>query len=543
MNDRERFQLALTRRRLVQLAGATAGTASLSGLVTLSPARVRAVQDTPSGEVTVGSDEDGYRREEPRANIGMYPLNTNIFESLVRLTPDYQIEPLLAESWELVEPNTFRFKLREGVTFHDGTPFTAEAVVWTMGRIAEAGGGVLGVDENSTVAIDDFTVEITPARPNLRLVEQLNHPNNSIIAPNTRPIEVRIGTGPFKEVEYVQDDRYVVEANPDYWGDEKAQVSRITFRFYPDPTSRLLALQAGEVALITDVPKQSAGQVEASGNRLETSKVGAYEAFYINIHGTEPYDLGQNPVIREAVAAAIDKEAVVTGAWQGNAEPGETMIPPAILGGAGEQAIEGVAYDPDRALQLLEEDGWVEGGGGIRTKGDRRLTLTLVNGYPSADDHGSVPELIQAQLGEVGIEVEIVQTPDTATYEARLVSGEGDLWLEAGSQNDGNPCFLPDLLFATAPPDANPESAMYANAFAPGEEFDAFIEQCRTATSTEGVQEAAANAMNLLIDEQFVVVPLAGFYRILGVSSNVGDEFEAHPSGVNQRWTSLTVET
>lgn len=541
MSERERVQLALTRRRLVQLAGATAGTASLAGLGTLAPSRVRAAQQTPGAEMTVGSDEDGYRREEPRANIGMYPLNTNIFESLVRLTPDYQIEPLLAESWEFVEPNTFRFTLREGVTFHDGTPFTAEAVVWTMGRIAEAGGGVLGVDENSTMAIDDLTVEITPARPNLRLVEQLNHPNNSIIAPNTEPATTRIGTGPFMEVEYVQDDRYVVEAYPDYWGDEKPQVAGITFRFYPDPTSRLLALQAGEVDLITDVPRQSANQIEASGGRLETSKVGAYEAFYINIHGAEPYDLGQNPVVREAVAAAIDKEAVVAGAWQGNAEPGQTMIPAAILGGAGEQAVEGVGFDPERARQLLEEDGWTVGDGDIRSKDGRTLSLALVSGYPSASDHGSVPELIQAQLAEVGIEVEIVQTPDTATYEARLLALEGDLWLEAGSQNDGNPCFLPDLLFTTPVADADPESAMYGNAFAPGADFDAFIEECRTATSTEGVQEAAANAMNLLIDEEFVVVPLAGFYRIMGVSANVDEAFEAHPSGVNQRWTSLNV--
>lgn len=541
MSERERVQLALTRRRLVQLAGATAGTASLAGLGTLAPSRVRAAQETPGAEMTVGSDEDGYRREEPRANIGMYPLNTNIFESLVRLTPDYQIEPLLAESWEFVEPNTFRFTLREGVTFHDGTPFTAEAVVWTMGRIAEAGGGVLGVDENSTMAIDDLTVEITPARPNLRLVEQLNHPNNSIFAPNTEPATTRIGTGPFMEVEYVQDDRYVVEAYPDYWGDEKPQVAGITFRFYPDPTSRLLALQAGEVDLITDVPRQSANQIEASGGRLETSKVGAYEAFYINIHGAEPYDLGQNPVVREAVAAAIDKEAVVAGAWQGNAEPGQTMIPAAILGGAGEQAVEGVGFDPERARQLLEEDGWTVGDGDIRSKDGRTLSLALVSGYPSASDHGSVPELIQAQLAEVGIEVEIVQTPDTATYEARLLALEGDLWLEAGSQNDGNPCFLPDLLFTTPVADADPESAMYGNAFAPGADFDAFIEECRTATSTEGVQEAAANAMNLLIDEEFVVVPLAGFYRIMGVSANVDEAFEAHPSGVNQRWTSLNV--
>jgi ABC-type transport system substrate-binding protein len=93
------------------------------------------------GELIVAATQDGYRTEPNRANVGMYPLNTNIFETLVRLTPDYQVEPMLAESWEFVEPNTWRFVLREGVTFHDGTPFTAEAVQWSMGRIAAAGGG------------------------------------------------------------------------------------------------------------------------------------------------------------------------------------------------------------------------------------------------------------------------------------------------------------------------------------------------------------------------------------------------------------------
>jgi peptide/nickel transport system substrate-binding protein len=535
-DDRYLLRTGFTRRGFVRFVGATAGAASVAGLVAATPGRV--VAQAAGGELTVGVDEDGYRTEPNRANIGMYPLNTNIFESLVRLTPDYQVEPWLAEAWEFVEPNTWRFTLRQGVTFHDGTPFTAEAVRWSLGRIAATGGGVLGVDETSTKVVDDFTVEITPARPNRRLVEQLNHPNNSIVAPNTEPAETRVGTGPFKEVEYAAQDRYVVEANDAYWGEEKPQLSRITFRFYPDPTSRLLALQAGEVDLISEVPRESAGQL--SGElRAVTSEVGAYQALYVNIHGQEPYDLGQDPAVREAVAAAIDKDAIVQGAWQGNAEPNNTMIPPGILGGAA-SAVEGVAHDPDRARQLLEGAGWVEGDGGVREKDGRALKLTLISGFSSAADHGSVPELVQAQLAEVGIEVEIVQTPDTATYEARLVTGEGDLWAEIGSQNDGNPCFLPDLLFASPVPGGDPESNMYGNAFAPGEAFDAFIEECRSATSTEEVQHAAANAMNLLIDEQFVVIPLASFYRIFGASERV-TEFEPHPSGVNQRWTGVVV--
>ena len=500
-----------------------------------------AAQAAASGELAIGTTQDDYRVDPPeRANVGYYPLNTNIFETLVRLTPDYRIEPLLAESWEFVAPNTYRFVLRQGVAFHDGTPFTAEAVVWSMGRIAQAGGGILGIDEASTVTVDDFTVEITPTRPNLRLIEQLNHPNESILAPGTNPAETRIGTGPFREVEYVREDRYVVEAFEGYWGEDKPQVSRITFRFYPDPTTRVLALQSGEVDLVAEVAPESAAELEAGGQfAVATSAVGAYQALYVKIHGAEPYDLAQDRAVREAMAAAIDKEAIVAGVWQGFADPSTTMIPPAILGAAATE-VDAVAADPERARQILEAAGWVAGGDGIREKDGRRLELTMVVGYPSAEIHRSAPELVQAQLRDVGIGVEIVQTPDTATYETRLAAGEGDLWIEAGSQNDANPCFLPDLLFSTPDPDGDPEAAMYGTAFAPGPAFDEFIGQCRSATSTEAVQEAAAGAMRVVIDDEFVVLPLTGTRQIYGVSPAV-QGFEPHPSRLNQRWTAVSV--
>ena len=535
----------VTRRSLLRLAGAAAGALPLAGLgdgaIGVRAASLRRLQEAPGGELVIGVVADDYRIDPPeRANVGYYPLNTNIFEALVRLTPTYQIEPMLAESWEFVEPNTYRFTLRQGVTFHDGTPFTAEAVVWSMSRIAQAGGGILLIDESSTTAIDDFTVEITPAQPNRRLLEQLNHPNESIVAPDSNPAEVRIGTGPFREVEYVREDRYVVEAFDGYWGDDKPLVQRITFRFYPDPTTRVLALQSGEADLVVEVPPESAAQLAADGQfQVVTSEVGAYQALYVNIHGQEPYDLGADRAVREALAAAIDKDAIVAGVWQGYADPNTTMIPPAILGPAA-STIQPVATDPERARQTLDAAGWAPGADGIREKDGRPLQLTMVVGFPSAEIHRSMPEFVQAQLRDIGVGVEIVQTPDTATYETRLAAGEGDLWAEAGSQNDGNPCFLPDLLFSTPLPDGDPEAAMYGNAFAPGEAFDAFIEQCRSATAIEEVQEAAAGAMDVVIAEEFVVLPLAGTREIYGVSSRV-QGLDPHPSGLNQRWTSVAL--
>ncbi len=456
------------------------------------------------------------------------------------LTPDYQVEPLLAESWEFVEPNTWRFTLRQGVTFHDGTPLTAEAVKWTMGRVAAAGGGILGVDENSTVVVDDFTVEITPARTNLRVVQQISHSSYSIVAPNTEPADTRIGTGPFKEVEYVKEDRYVVEANTDYWG-EKPKLDGINFRFIPDATTRLLALQSGEVDLIYDVPRESAGEVTSNSElRLVTSLVGAYEALYVNIHGEEPYDLGQDKAVRQAVAYAIDKQSIVDGVWQGNAEISNTMIPPRILGDAVD-IVQGTEFDPERAKQILEEAGWTEGSGGTREKDGRQLKLTMIVGFPNAEIHRPMPEFVQAQLADVGIEMEIVQTPDTATYEARLQTLEGDLWAENGNQNDGNPCFLPDLLFYSPVEGGDAESNMYGNAFALGAAFDTHIDDCRAAVTTEEVQDAAANAMKVLIDDEFVVIPLAGVFRIYGTIANV-EGFEPHPSGLNQIWTGVSLK-
>ena len=134
------------------------------------------------------------------------------------------------------------------------------------------------------------------------------------------------------------------------------------------------------------------------------------------------------------------------------------------------------AGDVDLIYEVAREAAQeLTGGDGVREKDGRRLELAMVVGYPTAEIHGPMPEFVQAQLAEVGFAVEIVQTPDTATYEDRLASGEGDIWAEAGSQNDGNPCFLPDLLFTTPPPDGDPEELMYGTAFAPGAAFDASL--------------------------------------------------------------------
>ena len=494
-------------------------------------------------DLIVGAPADSYRSDPPeRATVGMYPTNPNIYETLVRVTSDYQVEPLLATAWEFVTPNTWRFKLREGVVFHDGQPFTAAAVKTTMERIAKAGGGTVGVGPDSVKVVDDYTVEITPDRPNRRLLQQITHPTYSIIAPGSDPVAKPVGTGPFKFVEYIKDDRITVERNPNYWG-ETAKLNKLTFRFIPDDNTRALALKAAEVQMVIDAPRELASDLASTpGLKVATSPVGGYEALYVNAHGTEPYTLGSDPAVREALALAIDKASIVRDVWRGTAEVNSTMIPVRILGDSANM-VKGVSFDPERAKQLLEQAGWKDSDGdGIREKDGRSLSLVMIVGFPTPEIHRPMPEVVQAQLKTVGIDLKIETTPDTASYEERLKAGTGDLWAEIGNQNDANPCFLPDLLFYSKVPPEDEEGAMYARLFAPGAQFDTFIEACREAVTVEDVAKSAAQAMQVIIDQEHIVIPIAGIYRSYAFKDTI-QGFEPHSARTNQRWDTVVLTT
>jgi peptide/nickel transport system substrate-binding protein len=482
--------------------------------------------------LVVGATEDQYVLEGERAGLGMYPVNANIAETLTYLSPEYEVEPLLAESWELIEPNTWRFHLREGVTFHDGQLLDAEAVKQGLfDRTAQIeGGSTIKAGPDSAVVVDQHTIDFTPTVPNLRVPEQLVHPNYGVVAPGSDIGEEPVGTGPFQFVEYQPKEHITVERNPDYWGEEP-KLERLQFRFYPDANARALALQSGDVDLIYDVPRPDVENLRSQGLTVDTSPVGAYEAMYANAYGKAPYDELNDVRVRKAVAMSIDREALVEGVLDGLATTDQTWVPPSSLGEHAE-LISGHSFDPEAARELLDEAGWVVGSDGIRTKDGERLTVTLVSGFPSAEAHRPIPSFLQSQLAEVGIEVEIVERPDSASFQALIATGEGELFLEQGSQNDANPGFLPVLLLYTGGSGA---TAPYQTLFAPGDKFDELIEPSLTASEPEDVRRSVAEALHEAIDEQATLIPLAGIFRIYGMQPNV-QAFVPHASFLNLRW-------
>jgi peptide/nickel transport system substrate-binding protein len=520
----------ITRRQLLRRAGAGAALLTAPGVLAAcggDGGGDQAARPRRGGRLVVGAREDAYETKGAEANLGQYPQNVNIFEGLVRMDADYQVVPVLAESWEFNAPNTWRFTLRQGVTFHDGTPFTAEAVKYSFDREAEAGGGTPGFDKKGNKIIDDFTIEVTPQFENRRLVEQIVHPESFIVAPGSNPGEKPIGTGPFRFGSYRKQQDLTVRRFDGYWG-KKALLDEVVFRFLPDPNARRLAFEAGELDLLIDVPREAVADLEGKGFKIANAAPGAYSALYQNISGKKGYTVLQDSAVRHAIGYAIDRDTLVGSLFEGLAEPEQTMIPARLLGETNAAKIEGFTYDPDQATQLLEEAGWTADGDGVRSKDGQRLSIQLINGFPSAQTHGAVPEFLQDQLREVGIEVEIIKTPDTASYEERLVSGEGDLWIEQGSQNDANPAFLPALLFWSVGLFGD---IGYQPLFAPGKEFDAIIVSALKSPDSEEVKSLVADAMRVLIDEAAVVTPLAGVYLIYAMRDKV-QGFAPQPSNL-----------
>ncbi|MDP8930916.1 MAG: ABC transporter substrate-binding protein [Actinomycetota bacterium] len=489
-------------------------------------------------ELIVGHSGDPWvdASESDKKRIANYPLNADVCQTLVNLTPDFQVGEGLASDWQFVGDNTFRFTLRDGPTFSDGSKVTAEAVKfsldYTVQKPQTSGFAFLGPE--STKVVDERTVEVRPTKPNLRLVEQLTHPTYSVMAPGSDPfsdLNTLTCTGPFKVTEYVPNERLVVERNENYWG-EPAKLDKITFRFIPDDTTRTLALQNGEVDLITDVPRGVLSSLEGlRGIKIAEAPVGQVFLGYVARRDQAGNaKLLSDPLLRRAIAHAIDQEEYVKGVLAGNAVVVETVAPPAVLGEFADQ-VKGIPHDPREAARLLDQAGWRLGPDGVRVKDGRPLELSMI--FDRVDL--TTLEFVQAQLQEVGIKGNIERL-DAGAYRQRLETGNYDLDFSGPNQNDANPAFLLSLRWYSK---STVENARIISP-GPNTRFDALIDQTQATTDPQELKRLAAEAMHELVDVEVGGIPLAGIYRVYAMKDSV-QGFEPHPSSTNQRWSKVFI--
>lgn len=323
-------------------------------------------------------------------------LYTNVFEGLTRFMGDGSVVPGLAESWEISEDGlTYTFKLREGVTFHDGTTMDAEDVKFTLDRInaedsANAQKALYAAISEVTV-VDPQTVEVKLSEPNGNLLFNLAWGDAVIVAPESIEAikQTPVGTGAFKFDEWRQGDKITLSRYDDYWGDAPALASA-TFKFISDPTAAFASVMAEDVDVFAGFPApENIPQFEADP-RFQVL-VGSTEGETIlSINNQRaPFD---NVKVREAVAHAIDRQAIIDGAMFGYGTPIGTHFAPHNPDYT--DLTEMSAYDPEKSKALLAEAGFPDG-----------FETTLHLPPPSYARRGG--EIIAAQLAEVGIKAQI----------------------------------------------------------------------------------------------------------------------------------------
>ncbi|WP_431802715.1 ABC transporter substrate-binding protein [Microbacterium sp. bgisy203] len=332
---------------------------------------------------------------------------TPIYESLITRGEDGKLHPALATSWEYNDEGTaVTFTLREGLTFHDDSPVDAEAVKYFIERAKRQENSALaGSYENidTVEVIDDLTFVVHLKTVDYQLPYLLSNRAGLITSkvaaqkdPQALNTSLPVGAGPFKVVSLVPEDKIVLEKNPDYWDADEIHIDRIEIDGGNDPSTLVSSLQTGVYNFATITPALIEQAETAGFDVIRDPKTNWVISFLSLNLNKEPFT---DPRVVEAVRYAIDRDEIVKKGYLGYADAVNQVFPEGHLGYDPSLEDE-YAYDPAKAKQLLKDAGYEPGD----------LSLTL---YPfTASDPNA--EIIQSQLGAVGITVDIEIDPNWA---------------------------------------------------------------------------------------------------------------------------------
>ena len=429
------------------------------------------------GTLVFGSSGDAVRLDPGDVTDGeSIQRMDNIFEGLVEFeSGTTEIKPCLATSWEISEDGKeITFNLREGVKFHDGTDFNADAVVFSFARQYDTNhpyyqygqwpywGWMYG-DIDKVEKIDDYTVKVVMKKINASIMNSLAMFTVNIVSPANAEkykedaFKNPSGTGPFKFVEWVKADHITLEANEDYWR-ERAKLDKLIFKVIPDGSARLMALEVGEVQGIEYINPVDFDRIRANKDLVLMSEPGmniGYMAIntgygYIDANNNYARDIEEEPLVktpgyyepltkkkvRQAINMAIDKQSIVDNLYMGTAIKAKNGMPPFMLGYNDE--IVDYPYDPAKAKTLLAEAGYSDG---------FEVTLYVMPvSRPYMFDPPKIGEAIQSYLGAVGIKVNIYQV-DWGTYLQETEEGNHQMCLLGWTGDNGDPDNFMNVLY------------------------------------------------------------------------------------------------
>lgn len=357
-------------------------------------------------------------------------LWSNIYETLLSRGPEGDLEPRLAVSWERLDDSRIQFKLREGVSFTTGTPVNAETVAKAFSSKNDPASPHTHVSFSRWIknveAVDDYTIVIEtdgPFPPALFYLASTLTGAIWDVDARTEWGDLRTqsaGSGPYVLDEIRPGEFVQLRRNPDYWGGA-AETEFLRFSVIPEETTRILALQRGEIDLTLDLGPAALGQLEGA----EGIEVDTYRAFRLNTLEFNLLDplIRENIELRQAIMLAIDTKGIADSIIGVMGDPADSVV---LDVSWGHISVPGnLEYDPEKAAAILEDAGWTLASDGVRERDGDRLELTLVTDFTRDYRNREVAQAIQAFLREVGIDIELRLLERGPFIDTVVQSGEG----------------------------------------------------------------------------------------------------------------------
>ncbi|MDV2582504.1 ABC transporter substrate-binding protein [Alkalibacillus haloalkaliphilus] len=465
-------------------------------------------------------------------------VTKQIYESLLDFEEDsFEIKPGLAHDWDVSDDGlTYTFYLEEGVTFHDGTDFNAEAVKVNYERWSGADdtysfeddgyaysmygtmfGGFHGDDGHviSEVNVNgDYEVEFVLNEPLGFFLQNMAMSYFAITSPaaleehGSEINENPVGTGPFKFVSWSRDDQIVLEAFEDYRVDGLPMLDGVIFEVIPDNSSRLIALNSGEIHIMDGLNPDDAAGIDSDEETILYTRA-ANNFGYLGFQ-TEKEPIN-DPLVRQAINHAIDREQIAEALYAGYAIPAVNPVPPGYLGFNDD--LDVYEFDLDRSAELLEEAGYADG---------FEIDLwTMPVARPYMPDPETVSEIVQADLAQIGVTANIV-IEEWAPYLERTQQGDHELFMLGWSGTNGDPdYFLSSLLHGDNAGASN--RSFYQN-----DEVDELLDAAKMAVDQDERAELYKEAQAIIYEDS-PMIPLVHSEPVLASLSNV-QNYVPHPS-------------
>lgn len=442
---------------------------------------------------------------------------TGVVETLTMPTADGNVVGLLAESWTSNDTlDEWRFKIRSGITFHDGSPLTAETVAANLAKFREQSS--LRTAPVSNITFEGNEVIVSLERPYSILPAILADWNTGIISAanlTDEPGNSVAGTGPYTVTDASDPTMLKLSANADYWG-TKATISKVEYLFVPDAQARQAMAQAGEVEFAFSLPV-TATKMLASADNVEVivQTIPRVRALKLNA-GIDPLN---EVAVRQAISYAIDRKSIATSIV-GNPDTAASQLFPASLPAWHDATLDPFAYDPAKAAKLLAGAGFTKGDDGVLVRDGKRFEIEMRT-YDSRPELPVIGVAIQGMLKEVGIAVTMRQG------DWKIISeGHADGTLEAGIVSDSF-VYVPDPIGALAE-NFYKDGGFWGSMNWNNSEFDALVEAYQKTIDPAKLTELRKGMVDM-IHEEHPMVTVTWYDDVYTISDTVANfEFDVY---------------